>query len=77
MHKNVDPKVLPKEYGGEIPATEMVSLWKQELAEKRERLLSFDRMKLLSDKAIMTRRNNVSTGDEFGLQGSFRKLEVD
>lgn len=77
MHKHIDPKVLPKEYGGDIPQSEMVALWKQELADKRERLLSFDRMNLLSDKGIITRKNNVTVDDEYGLRGSFRKLEVD
>ncbi|KRT81087.1 CRAL-TRIO domain containing protein [Oryctes borbonicus] len=76
VHKNVDPKVLPKEYGGEMPISEMIALWKKELMEKRQRLLSFDRMQLISDKGITTRKNNTAE-DEYGIQGSFRKLEVD
>lgn len=77
--KNVDPQVLPKEYGGVMPIAEMVELWKQELAKKRDRLLSYDRMKLLSDRGIITRRNKL-TGcslEDGSVIGSFRKLEVD
>lgn len=77
LHKNIDPKVLPKEYGGDMPVSEMVALWKMELAEKRDRLLSYDRIQLLSDKGIVRRSNNVQINDDLGLQGSFRRLEVD
>ncbi|GJQ77894.1 hypothetical protein Trydic_g16146 [Trypoxylus dichotomus] len=76
VHKYVNPKVLPKEYGGDMPIPDMIALWKQELMEKRQRLLSFDAMRLLSDKGIITRKNNKAV-DEFGVHGSFRKLEVD
>ncbi|XP_017774944.1 PREDICTED: alpha-tocopherol transfer protein-like [Nicrophorus vespilloides] len=68
-------EVLPKEYGGIMPMAEMIALWKKELASKRERLLSFDAMNLLSDRCIMRRRNRST--DIETLQGSFRKLEVD
>lgn len=79
MHENIDPKLLPKEYGGVTPMSEMIKLWKEELESKRERLLSYDKIKLLSDRGIIRRRNkNVFTTDSAGgVPGSFRKLEVD
>lgn len=76
LFKHVPCEVLPKEYGGIIPSSVMIELWKNELENKRERLLSYDEMRLLSDKGIITRRNNNGLKlEEF--QGSFRKLNVD
>lgn len=79
LHKGVDPKVLPKEYGGTMPMAEMIELWKKELALKRNRLLSYDKIRLLSDRGIIRRKNkpNANDGTIEGLPGSFRKLEVD
>lgn len=54
-------------------------MWKNELANKRDRLLSFDQMTLISDQGIIRRRTNIgqdNTG-EGSLPGSFRKLELD
>ncbi|KAJ8925055.1 hypothetical protein NQ315_001226 [Exocentrus adspersus] len=75
----VPKRCLPKEFGGELPAKEMIEMWKEELAGKRERLLSFDAMNLVSDRGII-RSKNAPTQDDTGtgsLPGSFRKLELD
>lgn len=81
--KKVDPACLPKELGGNIPMVEMIDWWKQELAAKRNTLLSLDNMNILSDRSIISRngtdRNN-NNGAALGMEtitGSFRKLEVD
>ncbi|KAF5304627.1 hypothetical protein FQR65_LT07909 [Abscondita terminalis] len=74
MHTIVDSMVLPSEYGGVMPTSEMIDLWKQELAAKRDRLLSYDKINLLSDEGIIRRRTKI---DENNLSGSFRKLEFD
>lgn len=42
-------------------------MWKNELANKRDRLLSFDQMTLISDQGIIRRRTNIgqdNTGKE-------------
>lgn len=59
--------------------SEMIKQWKQELEAKRERLLSYDAIKLLSDRGINRRRNkDALVVDEVGgIPGSFRKLELD
>lgn len=75
LKDSVDPKILPKEYGGVMPMAEMIDLWKKELASKRDRLLSYDNIKLLSDRGIIKRRNKLLTDSMSS--GSFRKLEVD
>ncbi|KAJ8970196.1 hypothetical protein NQ314_001343 [Rhamnusium bicolor] len=75
----VDKLCLPFEFGGEMPAKEMIQMWKEELNAKRERLLSFDSINLLSDRGIIRTRNitaHDNTGTE-SLPGSFRKLELD
>ncbi|XP_063237905.1 clavesin-2 [Bacillus rossius redtenbacheri] len=79
LHKKVDPKVLPKEYGGDMPLAQMAELWVKELESKRDRLLSLDYMQLLSDRGILCRKNQRYHygSDMAGLAGSFRKLEVD
>ena len=56
---------------------DMIDLWKKELAAKRDLLLSYDSMHLLSDRGILCRRNKSSQDDTGSLPGSFRKLEVD
>jgi len=76
LDSGLDPHVLPKEYGGTMPMQEMISLWKKEMLAKRERLLSYDAMNLLSDRSIITRQKNPP-GNIEELQGSFRKLEFD
>lgn len=40
----IDMKILPKEYGGNIPMKDMIEAFKNELKEKREFLLSHDKM---------------------------------
>lgn len=75
----VDRRCLPVEFGGDMPASEMIEMWLEELDTKRKRLLSFDAMNLLSDRGIVRRRNTPAednTGDG-SLPGSFRKLELD
>lgn len=78
MQKQVDPRILPKEYGGDIPLTEMIEMWKKELEENRERVLALDKMNLLSDQGIIRRRTKEEDKTGSGsLPGSFRKLELD
>ncbi|XP_057659368.1 retinaldehyde-binding protein 1-like [Diorhabda carinulata] len=77
IKKKLGTKCLPLEMGGEVPQEEMIALFKEELAEKRDRLLSFDKMKLLNDKGIITRKNKVDFSENGSLDGSFRKLDID
>lgn len=88
---NIDRSLLPKEYGGEMPMAEMIDLWKKELAAVHSTLKLNDSMKLrlemYSEKAregaISALREpfacSIDNADNqvYGIQGSFRKLEVD
>ncbi|XP_054275661.1 clavesin-2 [Macrosteles quadrilineatus] len=79
LHQKIDPQILPKEMGGDIPMKEMIEAWKHELLAKRERLLALDDMKLLDPKDIKSTSTKTSkqSVDGNALSGSFRKLEVD
>lgn len=75
--KKVDKECLPKELGGTMPMVDMIELWKQELASKRDLILSLDDMEMLSDRGIITSRTNGFHSEINSIAGSFRKLEVD
>ncbi|XP_049885346.1 alpha-tocopherol transfer protein-like [Pectinophora gossypiella] len=89
----IDKQLLPQEYGGQMPMKEMIELWKEELAKKRDTLLLNDKMAVrlemyseaAREGAISALRAGANTcagadavGDAMrGLTGNFRKLEVD
>ncbi|XP_022920243.1 alpha-tocopherol transfer protein-like [Onthophagus taurus] len=89
----IEKRVLPKEYGGDIPMAEMISQWKEELYKRQPILLSHDDMavreELFSPQARVgavsaLKRNGTTCGslssqDDvlYGVTGNFRKLEVD
>lgn len=89
----IDKRLLPKEYGGNMPMRNMIELWKQELASKRDTLLLNDKMgvrlemysEAAREGAISALKAGANTcagadavGDAMrGLTGNFRKLEVD
>uniref|UniRef100_A0A1L8DAJ2 Putative alpha-tocopherol transfer protein n=1 Tax=Nyssomyia neivai TaxID=330878 RepID=A0A1L8DAJ2_9DIPT len=87
----IDNSLLPAEYGGEMPMAEMIKLFKKELEEKQSVILNNDKMGLKLDMyppealegslGAINRACGIqgdSVGSTFhGLQGSFRKLEVD
>lgn len=70
----MNPKLLPKEYGGTVPIQQMIELLKQKLEEKRKIILLQDKMGV----NIKLMEQSFKTGDFVkGLVGNFRKLEVD
>ncbi|XP_014286827.1 retinaldehyde-binding protein 1 [Halyomorpha halys] len=75
LHGKLDPKVLPKEYGGIIPMADMIELWKFQLVEKRDRILALDKMKLLDNSCLMKKAKS-NKNQEIDV-GSFRKLAID
>ena len=92
INRKMDTSMLPKEYGGTMPMKEMIALWRKELLEMRPTLLSHDKMRvcldLYSDKAregaVSALKqgfscSEIGTSDStmYGINGSFRKLEVD
>ncbi|KAG9437698.1 clavesin-2 [Apis mellifera carnica] len=70
----IDPSILPKEYGGEIPLSEMIANFKKTLKEQRNRIKNLDDMYI---EISSTDCQYVSNDDLCGISGFFRKLEVD
>uniref|UniRef100_A0A336MIP4 CSON000372 protein n=1 Tax=Culicoides sonorensis TaxID=179676 RepID=A0A336MIP4_CULSO len=86
----IDKKLLPAEYGGEMPMKEMIESWKAELEQKRDLLLLHDKMSVNLEMYTENERegaisalkkplgfNEDNSSCMYGKQGSFRKLEVD
>ncbi|XP_014206720.1 clavesin-1-like [Copidosoma floridanum] len=73
LQQTVDPKILPKEYGGDIPLAEMIAEFKKILRAKREEIKALDDMYIeIAPKDTCSASEGLG-----GLSGSFRKLEVD
>ncbi|XP_075228778.1 alpha-tocopherol transfer protein-like [Lycorma delicatula] len=87
VHKYVDKTLLPKEYGGDMPMSEMIDLFMKELETSHPRLLANDEdlkvhAEMYSESArvgaVSALRNGGSCGPHNDiLTGSFRKLQVD
>lgn len=81
LRKNVDTRLLPQEYGGEIPMQQMIEMFKDEVRERQGRLLALDRMRV--DVNLMKKASGDKCGaavsKDFinGITGSFKKLEFD
>ncbi|XP_045539249.1 alpha-tocopherol transfer protein-like [Papilio machaon] len=68
--------ILPKEYGGdEITCDEITENWRKALQSDAWIEYFTEEDKVMSDETLRTRFLN--SDDFFGLEGSFRKLEVD
>ncbi|XP_069676040.1 clavesin-1 [Periplaneta americana] len=71
----VNQKILPKEYGGEIPLSDMIAQFQKRLQERREIIKTLDKMEIeVNPKAKYV----ADMEDELaGIAGSFRQLQVD
>ncbi|KAL4715158.1 hypothetical protein ACJJTC_012205 [Scirpophaga incertulas] len=75
MHQDIPKNILPKEYGGDgSSTTELTDYWKVKVESYREWFLKEENCK--SDE---TKRAGMpkTTSELFGVEGSFRKLDVD
>ncbi|KAK9511305.1 hypothetical protein O3M35_005879 [Rhynocoris fuscipes] len=75
LKKQINPDILPQEYGGKVPLSDMIASMKKELLAKREALLGLDNMQI--DLAKKTKLVDDLEESVSGVAGSFRKLEVD
>ncbi|XP_058460245.1 clavesin-1-like [Malaya genurostris] len=77
LHSKVDKSMLPKEFGGEIPASEMAANYKVLCKKMRKRLLGLDELEI----ELTSNQNDIWTNGsgklDDGAIGSFRKLQVD
>lgn len=89
----ISPEMLPLEYGGKIPMNDMISMFKLELDAMRSVLLSHDQMQVklelypqsVREGSVRSLKNNIDSfcdaldlkQETYGVNGSFRKLEID
>ncbi|XP_046638360.1 retinaldehyde-binding protein 1-like [Daphnia pulicaria] len=75
LYKEINKDILPKDYGGEnLSVDELTALWKKKCEDRRDFLIATSKVK--SDES--KRPGRPKTSDElFGIEGSFRKLNVD
>jgi len=67
--------ILPSDYGGNGKSlAELTDYWKAETEKNAERLIASE--KLVSDESKRPGRPKTSQ-ELFGIEGSFRKLEID
>ncbi|XP_054274893.1 clavesin-2 [Macrosteles quadrilineatus] len=76
LQKAVDPKILPKEYGGVVPLSDMIADFKKFLESKRERVMALDKMTISVNKKAKF-ITEFEDQQITGMAGSFRKLQVD
>ncbi|XP_074036941.1 retinaldehyde-binding protein 1 [Leptinotarsa decemlineata] len=77
LYANIDKKILPKEYGGEVPLQEMLNKFKVLLKEKRESILALDDMYIEIDEKTCTLVSEMNEELGMGIEGTFKKLTVD
>ncbi|XP_028136807.1 clavesin-2 [Diabrotica virgifera virgifera] len=77
VYGHIDKKILPKEYGGEVPLKEMLDKFKTFLKEKRESILALDDLYIEIDEKNCPVVSEMNEELGVGLEGSFKKLTVD
>lgn len=78
LRKNIEPTVLPEEYGGTVPLAKLNENFKKYLLTKRDMLLALDRMEIVLGGGSST--DQTHSGKDIvdaGAVGSFRKLQID
>ncbi|KAF7274974.1 hypothetical protein GWI33_012365 [Rhynchophorus ferrugineus] len=73
--QSIELEALPAEFGGHVPAKDMITWWTRQVDAKAKRILATDDIRLLSDAGII--RSKTARRDAENMIGSFRKLEVD
>lgn len=77
LQDKINPKILPKEYGGEVALADMIEKFKIKLKENRDRLLALDDMYIEIDESNCKLITEMNEELGIGIEGSFKKLQVD
>ncbi|XP_046456586.1 retinol-binding protein pinta-like [Daphnia pulex] len=76
LYKEIDRRILPKDYGGDgLSLAKLTDLWKQKVEEQRDSLMESER-NLRVDESRRPGKAKTAQ-DIFGIEGSFRKLNID
>lgn len=89
----IDREMLPAQYGGKVPMNDMIAMFKLELDAMRSVLLSHDQMQVklelypqsVREGSVRSLKHNIDSfcdaldlkQETYGVNGSFRKLEID
>ncbi|XP_053687561.1 clavesin-1-like [Sabethes cyaneus] len=76
LKQKIDASLLPKEYGGKTPLSELNERFRQFLLQKRDMLLALDEMQIQLGETAETGRECTDMVAA-GAVGSFRKLQID
>lgn len=75
MHKHIPKNLLPVEYGGENGTIQdLIEYWEKKILSYRDFLLEDDTFGTDESKRVAVNKHADSL---FGVEGSFRKLNVD
>lgn len=75
MLKYIDPKILPKEYGGDISIPETIKNLSESLGARRMEILGYDETIVTKFQRLYS--NNYGKNSDCAVLGSFRKLNID
>lgn len=73
----MNPKILPKEYGGEVPLADMITELKKKLKEKRDQVVGLDDMYIEINEKDCRLLSEMQEELGLGIDGSFKRLQVD
>lgn len=76
LYKNIPKEMLPSEYGGEAgPIQNIIDQWEKKINDYRDYFLEEEANYGTDEKKRPGKPKSAET--LFGIEGSFRKLEVD
>uniref|UniRef100_A0A1I8Q2Q3 CRAL-TRIO domain-containing protein n=1 Tax=Stomoxys calcitrans TaxID=35570 RepID=A0A1I8Q2Q3_STOCA len=76
FYKHVPPQMLPKEIGGDLPASKKLKeVFYDVLRKNRNEILKFEQSHLIEEAKRPGKAKTAS--DLFGIEGSFKKLDID
>ncbi|XP_046385365.1 clavesin-1 [Ischnura elegans] len=84
LKEHIDPKILPREYGGITPISDMIADFKRVMVKHRESIQALEDMNITlakDSKGVVAALGDLADDEDLdvitGISGSFRKLEVD
>lgn len=75
--KKFNCRLLPKEYGGEVPMSEVIKQFGEDVVKNRDFFVSYDRMFEINYKKIKSNNYNISVEVEDQFVGDLRNMEID
>lgn len=77
FQKRINPKILPKEYGGSIPKADYVREFKEKIVDFRQRILNVDKHIITDFKTSKSNYNSTFEANQKEMNGTFKKLDLD